>query len=129
MAFKLPNGPNECLYFTRRDILPTGNAIAWVPKKECPKCKKAKMGKPVDDKKGTIKIRAIEYVCPACGYSEEKKAHEESCPMLIIYTCPHCSKSGETTTEFKKKRFEKADAYIFTCESCHKNIGVTKRLK
>ena len=49
MALKKPNSVEECVYFTNR-IIDSGRAIAWVFRKECPKCKKGIMGKP--QKKG-----------------------------------------------------------------------------
>lgn len=127
MGFKMPNSMDECLYFSRRTLDPDGKAVAWVEKKDCPKCGKAKMGKPVE--KGSVKIRAKEYVCPECGFTEEKKEHEESCEVKIIYTCPYCKHEGETTTPYKRKKFEGADAFVFECQKCKKKIGITKKMK
>ena len=73
MALKIPSSMEECLYFTNRLLDNNGSVLAWVYRKICPKCRKAKMGKPVD--KGRIKMRADEYVCPACGYAEKKQEH------------------------------------------------------
>ena len=134
MTLQMPKTPDECLYFTRRSLDNEGSIIAWVYKKDCPECGKAKMGKPVDEKTGKVKIRAKEYVCPQCGYTEEKKEHEESCTMEIIYKCPNCSNDGETTTIFKRKSFtlpneKKAPAYVFECGKCGQKIGITKRMK
>ena len=70
MALEIPESMDSCLYFTNRSLDPEGQILAWVYKKECPKCKAAKMGKPVV--KGKVKIRAKEYVCPKCDYTEEK---------------------------------------------------------
>lgn len=126
MAFQIPSSMDGCLYFTRRTLENDGKIMAWVEKKDCPKCKKAKMGKPVDD--GQVKIRAPYYVCPACGYQEEKKAHEESCDVKVIYTCPYCKKSGEATTPYKRKKFEGVDAFVFECGSCKKKIGISKKM-
>ena len=66
--------------------------MAWVYKKECPQCHKAKMGKPVV--KGKVKIRALLYKCPSCEFTEEKKEHEESLQLDTKYTCPECHKEG-----------------------------------
>ncbi|HLC65243.1 MAG TPA: hypothetical protein VJI46_03920 [Candidatus Nanoarchaeia archaeon] len=126
MALKFPNSMNECIYFTNRTI-GSGKAVAWVYRKPCPKCKKATMGKPVE--KGKKKIRALEYVCPGCGYTEEKSGHEDSLTMEIQYTCPHCSKSGEATTEYKRKSFNGIQAYVFSCIFCSQKIGITKKMK
>ena len=87
MALKIPSSMGECLYFTNR-----GDVLAWVYRKECPKCHKAKMGKPVV--KGKVKTRAKEYVCPNCGYTEDNKTHEESLKLEVKYTCPSCKKEG-----------------------------------
>lgn len=129
MALKEPESMDECLFFTRRTIgeKEEGRLMAWVLKRECPKCHKSTMGKPVE--KGKVKIRAKEYVCPGCGYIEEKIEHEQGCVMNVQYTCPFCKKSGEATTEYKKKTFEGVPAYIFECASCKKKIGITKKMK
>jgi predicted RNA-binding Zn-ribbon protein involved in translation (DUF1610 family) len=126
MSFKIPDSMDECLYFTRRTLNNDGRVMAWVERKDCISCGKAKMGKPVD--KGKIKIRATEYICPACGASEEKKAHEESCTVKIIYTCPYCKNQGETTAPYKRKKFEGVDAVIFECQKCSEKIGITKKM-
>jgi len=134
MTLKMPESTDECLYFTRRSLDNDGSLIAWVYKKDCPECGKGKMGKPVDEKTGKPKIRAKEYICPECGHSEEKKAHEESCQMEIIYKCPHCGNESEISTEYKRKSFtlengKKAPAVVFECGKCGEKIGVTKKLK
>ena len=94
-----PESMDDLIYFTRRSM-GDGKAMAWVRKKECPKCHKAKMGKPVE--KGKVKIRAKEYTCPECGFTEEKVEHEESLTLEAKYTCPHCGKEGEGTTLYKR---------------------------
>jgi len=129
MSLKMPQSTGECLYFTRRSLGSNeeGNAVAWVYKRICPKCKKAKMGKPVDD--GHVKIRAKEYVCPSCGYTEDKETHEVGCKVEIMYKCPFCGKESEATAEYKLKSFEGAKAYVFECSNCKKKIGITKKMK
>ncbi|MFC1768331.1 hypothetical protein ACFLZX_01080 [Nanoarchaeota archaeon] len=126
MALKFPNSMDECIYFTNR-TMGSGKAIAWVYRKECPKCKKAKMGKPVE--KGKVKIRATEYICPECSFKEEKAEHENSLQLEIQYTCPECGKSGEATTQFKRRTFEGVPSYVFECNDCGKKIGITKKMK
>lgn len=126
MALQIPNSMDECVYFTNRTI-GSGNAKAWAMKMDCPECKKAKMGKPVE--KGKVKIRADYYECPECKYREEKKEHEAKLTLSVIYTCPYCLHKGEAETEFKRKSFEGVPSYIFICESCNKKIGVTKKMK
>lgn len=127
MPLKQPESMDESIYFTRRTLENNGKIMAWARKMDCPKCKKAKMGKPVD--KGKVKIRAKEYVCPACGYEESKDEHEPKLTVEIIYTCPHCGNSGEATTPYKRKSFEGVPAYIFECGKCKKKIGITKKMK
>ena len=112
----------ECLYFTNR-----GDILAWVYKKECPECHKARMGKPVD--KGKIKIRAKEYVCPECGFTEEKQEHEESLTLECQYTCPECGKEGESTGQYKRRNYKGVPSYIVDCEHCGTQIPLTKKLK
>lgn len=128
MTLNMPNSIGECIYFTRRTLNNNGRIIAWVYRKECPKCHKVKMSKPVD-KKGKVLTRAKEYVCPACGHKEENKEYEESLQIEIIYTCPYCGNQGEAATEYKRKLWEGVQAYVFACQKCSKKIGVTKKMK
>jgi predicted RNA-binding Zn-ribbon protein involved in translation (DUF1610 family) len=123
-----PQSMDELIYFTRRAI-GNGKAMAWVYRKECPKCHKAKMGKPVDPKTGSAKIRAKEYTCPECGFTEEKVEHEESLTLEAKYTCPHCGKEGEGTTPYKRKTFEGVPSYVVVCEHCSGKIGISKKMK
>ena len=128
MALKVPETMDESLYFTNRQI-GDGHILAWVYKKECPKCKKTKMGKPVDPKTGKVKIRAKEYVCPECGFTEEKVEHEESLTLEAQYTCPHCGKEGESTGIFKRKKYQKILSLLVECQHCGETIPLTKKLK
>jgi predicted RNA-binding Zn-ribbon protein involved in translation (DUF1610 family) len=127
MGFDMPDSMDKCVYFTRRKLENNGRIIAWAEKVLCPECGKGLMGKPVE--KGKIKVRASEYVCPECGYSEEKKEHEEKLEVKVIYTCPSCSHEGETTTEYKRKKWMGVDAFVFKCDSCGAKIGITKKMK
>ena len=122
MSLRMPESMEECLYFTNR-----GDTLAWVYRKECPKCKKAKMGKPVV--KGKVKTRAKEYVCPECGYEEEKIEHEESLELQSKYTCPECGKEGESSCQYIRKNYKGVQAFVIECEHCHCQIPLTKKLK
>ena len=134
MALKLPESVTECVYFTRRQ---KPNVVAWVLKEKCPKCKKAMMGKPQE--KGKVKIRAKEYICPACAYKVEKQAYEDTLTANIQYTCPKCNDSGEIQVPFKRKKVKfldpesgkekKGDAIQFQCKKCSETINVTKKMK
>lgn len=124
---KEPESMEECFYFTNRTLGETGSATAWVFKPDCPKCGKAKMGKPVE--KGKVKLRAKEYTCPACGYTVSKEEFEPTLPLNIKYTCPYCGNQGEATTEYQLKTFKGVKAYVFTCEKCNEKIGITKKMK
>jgi len=117
---------DECLYFSNRSIADC-QVLAWVYRKTCPKCKKAKMGKPVV--KGKVKTRAKEYTCPECGYTEEKKEHEESLDLEASYTCPHCGKKGESTAKYVRKTYKGVPSFIVECQHCHEKIPLTKKLK
>jgi predicted RNA-binding Zn-ribbon protein involved in translation (DUF1610 family) len=127
MGIKEPESMDSILYFTNRTLDNNGRAMAWVYKADCPKCGRAKMGKPAED--GKVKIRAKEYVCPECGHTEEKAEHEQKLTLEIKYTCPYCGFSGETTTEYKRKSFEGVPSYVFTCGKCGKKIAITKKMK
>ena len=127
MTLRMPQSMDECIYFSNRSLGDKGQVIAWVYRKTCPQCKKAKMGKPVV--KGKVKTRATEYVCPACGFTEEKIVHEESLMMEAQYTCPHCGKKGEGVGEYKRKVYQGILSYLVACQHCKKNIPITKKLK
>jgi len=129
MAVKIPESSEEVIYFTNRILDNEGSAKAWAHKKKCPKCGKVKMGKPLDEKTGKVKMRAKEYVCPNCGYSEEKKKHEESLTLEAVYICPKCRKHGEATTEFKRKTFMGVPSFVITCQHCGEKIAITKKMK
>ena len=125
---ELPSSMDECFYFSNRTLEEgKGKAIAWVLKADCPKCGKAKMGKPVD--KGKVKIRAKEYVCPECNYTVPKEEYEPTLTVNVQYTCPYCGKSGEATTPYKRKSFKGVQAYVFECNDCGEKIGITKKMK
>jgi predicted RNA-binding Zn-ribbon protein involved in translation (DUF1610 family) len=139
MALKFPKSMTECIYFTRRKLGEKGQAVAWVFKEKCPKCGKALMGKPKDEKTGKTKIRAKEYVCPECKYTAEKGAYEDTLTANIQYTCPHCGNSSEHQMSFKRKKAQmfdeqkqkkvSVDALKFQCSKCGKDILVTKKMK
>ena len=130
MAVQAPTSMDDLVYFTNRvHDIDGGKAKikAWVYRKECPSCGKAKMGKPVN--KGKVKVRSPEYVCPECGYTEEKKEHEDTLTVEVQYTCPYCGHSGEATTPYTRKTWNGVKAYVFVCDSCGKKIGITKKMK
>jgi len=127
MALRQPESMNDVVYFTRRVLEPKGRIIAWAFKIDCPKCKKALMGKPVE--KGKVKIRATEYVCPACGYSEEKAEHEKKLKVSVEYTCPACSNESEAEIPYVRKTWQGVKAFIFECGKCGEKIGITKKMK
>lgn len=129
MALTIPESMESCLYFTNRSLDNDGHLLAWVYRKECPKCKKAKMGKPKDPKTGRPKTRAKEYVCPECGFTEEKVEHEESCTVEAKYTCPACSKEGEGSVPYKRKKYKGVLSYLIECQHCGEPIPITKKLK
>ena len=117
----------EYLYFTNR-VIGSGRAVAWVFRKECPKCKKGVMSKPLK-KGGKIDKKAEHYVCNSCGYTESNDQLENSLLLNVEYKCPYCGFEGETITEYKRKSFEGVPSYVFECQKCHKKIGLTKKLK
>ena len=119
---------SELVYHTRRND-EFGTVRVWVFKENCTKCGKVKMGKPVNPKTGKVKIRAKEYVCPECGFTEEKVEHEESLTLEAQYTCPHCGKEGESTGIFKRKKYQKILSLLVECQHCGETIPLTKKLK
>ena len=127
MELKKPSSAEECVYFTNRTI-GSGRAMAWVFRKTCPKCRKGIMGKP-KKKNGKIDKKADHYVCYECGYTESNEQVENSLIINVEYKCTYCGNEGETTTEYKRKSFEGVQSYVFECQKCHKNIGLTKKLK
>ncbi|MBI4144408.1 hypothetical protein HY486_04125 [Candidatus Woesearchaeota archaeon] len=132
---KDPESMEGLIYFTRQ-MIKSGNAVAWVRKALCPKCK-TQMGKPVE--KGKIKIRAKEYTCPKCNYSESAEEHLKKLNAEIKYKCPHCSANGETTIPFMRKKIRilseednkeiLVEALQFQCDKCKEKINITKKMK
>ncbi len=132
-----PASMNDCVYFTRRNHA-KGLLIAWVFRGTCPKCKKGIMGKPVD-KKGKVKIRASEYSCKECGFTQEKQAYEDTLTANVEYDCPKCSTHGEIQIPFLRKKAricgeedlkqKTVDVLRFVCAGCKQNIDITKKMK
>lgn len=130
MPLKIPNSMDECFYFTNRVIEGgKGTIMAWVYRPDCPKCKKAKLGKPVDPKTGKVRKKAEIYECPACKYTVNADEYDQTLFVEIIYKCPCCGNESEAKTEFKRKKFMGVDAYVFECSKCKKKIGITKKMK
>ena len=127
MQLKEPESIDECVYYTRRTI-GAGTVRAWVFKQQCPKCKNAVMGKPVDAK-GKVKIRAKEYECPSCKYAVEKQAYEESLTCNIHYVCPACSYRGDSQVPYKRKKIDGIPSIQTECAKCHAKINITKKMK
>ena len=127
MPLKKPSSVEECVYFTNRTIS-DGRAMAWVFRKECPKCKKGIMGKPLK-KNGKADKKADHYVCYSCGYKESNEQVENSLVLNIEYKCPYCGHEGETTSDYKRKTFEGVPSYVFECQKCRRKIGLAKKLK
>ena len=140
MAIKEPESMHDLIYFTNRQLMGgKGSAKAWVYKGICPKCKKGTMGKPRDAKTGKAKIRAKEYVCPACSFTMECEAYEDTLTCQIMYQCPKCSKEQEIEIPYQRKKVmlfdeetqkkKSADALSFACGSCGEKIHITKKMK
>ena len=123
-----PDSMEKLIYWTNRTI-GEGKAACWVYKQDCPKCGKAKMGKPVDGKTGKVKIRAKEYVCPGCGYTVEKSEYEDTLEAEVDYTCPHCKKHGGVRAPFIRKNIKGVKTLRVNCESCGGDIDITKKMK
>ncbi len=138
MIIKEPESMDELVYFTQRELGEKGFAKVWVYRGDCPKCGKAKMGKPRDPKTGKVKVRAKEYVCPECGYTVPKEEYEETLTAQAKYTCPKCGHKGEIEFPFKRKKVrifdpetqkkKSVDAIQFKCEKCGEKINITKKM-
>lgn len=124
-----PKSMEECVYFTNRAIGEnlTGMVKCWVFREKCPKCNKGMMGKPIVD--GKIKIRANEYICPICGYSEDKRSYEEKLTANVDYICPECKYHGQKQLPFKRKTIAGVKTLRFNCEKCNSIIDITKKMK
>jgi len=126
---KMPESMDKCFYFTNRVLENNGSIIAWVYRPKCPKCGKGIMGKPVDPKTGKVKKRADIYTSKECGYEVNSDEFDETLKVEVQYKCPFCGNSGETTTDYKRKKYKGVDAYVFTCGKCGEKIGITKKMK
>ncbi len=133
-----PESMDECVYHTIRNT--GGNSIrAWVFKEKCPKCKKALMGKPKDEKTGKAKIRAKEYQCPECKHTEEREEYEDKLTCNVQYECGKCKHKGEIQVPFKRKKVKRFDeeegkdklveAVLFECQKCKEKMYLTKKMK
>jgi len=139
MGVTEPSSMEGLVYFTRRKLGEAGRATAWVYKEDCPKCKKEKMGKPVDPKTKKVKSRSKEYVCKACGYTIAKDVHEPTLTMEAKYTCPHCKKEGEASGPFVRKSVKifnvqkqkkvSTKAVRLKCQHCDGDIDITQKMK
>lgn len=127
MALKKPDSMEECIYFTNRSI-GEGSAIAWVYRKECPKCKKPTLGKPIKSN-GKVDKKADYYECKLCKYQESNEEAEKDLKLEVQYKCPYCDNESETIAEYERKVFEGVLSYVFECGKCNKKIGITKKLK
>ncbi|MBU0980059.1 MAG: hypothetical protein KJ709_04605 [Nanoarchaeota archaeon] len=122
-----PESMEELIYFTRRSI-GKGHARVWVFKQECPECHKALMGKP-KGKAGSVKMRAKEYTCPECGFTVEKKEHEESLMANCEYTCPECGHQAKVEVPFIRKKVKGTETLKIKCDGCGCDIDITKKMK
>ncbi|MFP4568093.1 MAG: hypothetical protein ACLFN8_04050 [Candidatus Woesearchaeota archaeon] len=128
MELKEPENMDELVYFSRRNT-PEGRVRAWAFREECPKCKKALMTKPKDEKTGKPKIRAKEYICAECGHTVEATEYEDTLELCIDYVCGACNHEGKTKIPFKRKTYMGVKSFLFECEGCKIKIPITKKMK
>ena len=114
----------KLVYYTQRSLDERGKVTAWVYRQCCPRCGKALMGKPMA--KGKVKVRARDYLCPACGYAEEAKSYESKLLVNIDYACQNCGHEGAARVPFVRKRIKGVPAIAFSCESCGAQLLITK---
>ena len=111
MELKKPTSMEDCIYFTNRTI-DSGRAMAWVFRKECPKCKNDVLKKP-STKSGKPDKKSPIYGCKSCRYEEKNEDTEKDLVLNIEYKCPHCGNEGETTTDYRRKSFQGIQSYVF----------------
>ncbi|MDO8628189.1 MAG: hypothetical protein Q7R56_00350 [Nanoarchaeota archaeon] len=139
MSLQLPSSVDECVYFTRRSLGSKGKVVAWVLRETCKSCNKGVMEKPRDPKTNRFKLRAKDYTCTACKIVVPLDAYEDSLTLCSLYTCPSCSKEGESSVPYRRKKVKvfdeeagkekTADAVQFLCQHCSGKINVTKKMK
>lgn len=138
MELQQPKSMKELVYYTQRRLRPKGKAKVWVFRKECPKCEKTFMTKPINPKTGKFKTRAKEYVCSECGYTVEKEEYEDTLTANVEYVCPKCEHEGAKQVSFKRKKVtitdrkgkkKRVDALVLECDSCGEEIKITKKMK
>ena len=81
MPLKKPESVEECVYFTNRTI-DSGRAMAWVFRKQCPKCKKDVLKKP-STKSGKPDKKSRIYMCKSCRYEESNEQVENNLTINI----------------------------------------------
>ncbi len=127
MALKRPESMDECFYFSNR-IIGEGKAMAWVLRPNCPKCQKGLLGKPIK-KNGKVDKKAEHFECQLCKHQETEESLSNILVVSVDYVCPKCKNAGETTTPFKRKKFQGVSALVFSCQKCNELIPITKKLK
>jgi DNA-directed RNA polymerase subunit RPC12/RpoP len=129
MPLTKPESMDECVYFTQRDLAKgKGDIMVWVFRQKCKKCGKEFMGKP-RDASGKVKIRADEYECPACKFTQDKQEYEDSLTANAEYHCPSCGSEGEAQIQYKRTNINGIPTLRFTCTSCSAPMDVTKKMK
>jgi ssDNA-binding Zn-finger/Zn-ribbon topoisomerase 1 len=118
---------DECFYFSNRSI-GDGKATAWAFRPTCPACKKGLMGKPIKAN-GKVDKKVEHYECPHCKHRETEESIAPLIQLSVQYICPKCRHAGETTTEYKRKKFQGVSAFVFSCQTCGEKIPITKKLK
>lgn len=117
----------ELFYWTNR-VMDKGKVACWVYRQDCPKCKKAQMGKPQRDN-GAVMIRAKEFTCPSCSYTVPKEEYEATLEAQVDLTCPSCEKHSELVVPFKRKNILGVLTLRVQCPSCKGNVDITKKMK
>lgn len=128
MMMDEPESMDDLLFFTNR-VTDNMRIKAWTYRPTCPKCRKGKMGKPVNEKTGKVSKKAEVYECPACHHEMPEAEIEKIAVVDVIFTCPFCRKSGQTKTPYVRKPWKGVPAYVFECTFCKEKIGITKKMK
>jgi len=125
---KEPESMNDLMFFTNRNM-GASTIKAWVYRPLCAKCKKGRVGKPINPKSKAINKKAEYYECNHCKAQTPVEDIDKDLKVEVKYKCPGCGNEGFATTEYKRKTWQGVPAFVFECSKCKEKIGITKKMK